>query len=377
MASSIGQIDAVKIKAHLEDANTKLHFLSHINSKNDASSELAGFEINKLLKEQTRLEGEYANLLTLRSTLKGITNKRKADQVQEQIQGAARDLKESTKKLCRMFRENPDLASDAEKIKRERMSVIEELETLITNLAQPNLQPFLERMASSLHDQDTFRQLNQDEKMAIANIKELRERKKAKWQEFQDELAEKEKTLAGLKEDFLRAKTEAEIATKYESKVLKADEGTTFRTYKQQIADLNARKLQLTEKQSIELQVAREIMEFMNEKKRKIMEENQEFNAKRDQRTTEIDEKIRVVKEEHEKLQAELAELNMKIEEKELVNQEKRKAEEEEEARKEQERQEKERLAEAVGIIQREFTTWADANAKPKKPKSAKKKKKR
>ena len=51
MNQSLGPIDAVKVKAHLEDAVKRLHFLSYIVSKDDSSSELAGFEINKLLKE--------------------------------------------------------------------------------------------------------------------------------------------------------------------------------------------------------------------------------------------------------------------------------------------------------------------------------------
>lgn len=37
------------------------------------------------------------------------------------IVDVAQNLKESTKKLCRLFKENPDLESDALKVKKDRI----------------------------------------------------------------------------------------------------------------------------------------------------------------------------------------------------------------------------------------------------------------
>jgi len=54
----------------------------------------------------------------------------------------AGDLRESTKKLGRLFRENPDLASDAAKIKDERMELIEKIEGFIGTLNGGTFTPF-------------------------------------------------------------------------------------------------------------------------------------------------------------------------------------------------------------------------------------------
>jgi hypothetical protein len=56
-------------------------FLGNINIQDEASSELAGFEISKLLSSQRQLESQYAELIQTRSTLTGIANKNKLEEI--------------------------------------------------------------------------------------------------------------------------------------------------------------------------------------------------------------------------------------------------------------------------------------------------------
>lgn len=53
----------VKSQALLVEINQKYNLLNLINQTEDNSSELAGFEINKLLKEQAKLENQYNSLI--------------------------------------------------------------------------------------------------------------------------------------------------------------------------------------------------------------------------------------------------------------------------------------------------------------------------
>lgn len=50
------ELDALRIEGLVEEILGKFDLLGKINESEDNSSELAGFEINKLLKEQTKLE---------------------------------------------------------------------------------------------------------------------------------------------------------------------------------------------------------------------------------------------------------------------------------------------------------------------------------
>lgn len=122
------EIDCFKVGFLVQEAIDKIAFLSMISKKEDNSSELAGFEINKLLNEQARLEKLYADLIKQRSRLKGIALREDHKKVEEEIYNISKKLKESTKKLCRLFKENTNLDDDARKVKRERVDLLNMLE---------------------------------------------------------------------------------------------------------------------------------------------------------------------------------------------------------------------------------------------------------
>jgi AraC-like DNA-binding protein len=59
-------------------------------------------------------------LIKRRSKLKGIANRKKHNEVENKIKDVSRRLKESTKKLCRLFKENTNLDDDSRKVRLER-----------------------------------------------------------------------------------------------------------------------------------------------------------------------------------------------------------------------------------------------------------------
>lgn len=81
----MNQIDAHKLTIILRDASERLAFLDSINRQDDLSSELAGYEISKLLKKQKNLENQYAELVKLRTSLTGIQNKKNLVETQSKI----------------------------------------------------------------------------------------------------------------------------------------------------------------------------------------------------------------------------------------------------------------------------------------------------
>jgi hypothetical protein len=95
--------------------------------QHDISSELAGFEISKLLKDQENNELKYAELVKRRTGLTGITHKKELEEVEAEITTIAGILKESTKKLCKLFKENPNPEKDSLKVIRERKTLIAKL----------------------------------------------------------------------------------------------------------------------------------------------------------------------------------------------------------------------------------------------------------
>lgn len=66
----------------------------------------------------------------------GITFKEEFEEIQLKIKDVAKKLKESTKKLCRLFKENPDLEGDAKKVNEDRLDFITDMDNLIQSIKQ-------------------------------------------------------------------------------------------------------------------------------------------------------------------------------------------------------------------------------------------------
>lgn len=58
------------------------------------------------------------------------------EEIEVEIANLSMILKESTKKLCKLFKENPDLERDSLKVSRERRSLITKLEELSNKLTK-------------------------------------------------------------------------------------------------------------------------------------------------------------------------------------------------------------------------------------------------
>lgn len=69
-------IDNFKLRAVIEESISCLRFLDSVKVQDDISSELAGFEISKLLKNQEDNERKFAELVKKRASLTQITQKR-------------------------------------------------------------------------------------------------------------------------------------------------------------------------------------------------------------------------------------------------------------------------------------------------------------
>jgi len=113
----------------LEETVEKLSFLGSITpdvlAHRDELSKFVGDEISRIITEQSGLEARYEDLITERGNLKGLANKSRYKEVQEEIAEVSRALRESTKQLCRNLKDNPNISGNLIKIQRERSELIE------------------------------------------------------------------------------------------------------------------------------------------------------------------------------------------------------------------------------------------------------------
>ena len=115
----------------------------------------------------------------------GISNKRKLESTQKEIQEIAHALKENTKKLGRQFRENPSFEKDAERVRNVKAELVERLESVVggsyQNFSLPTLQTGL---IDDLESQDFLRRQVVKEKALVDDIKLLHNQLKKEEEEY-------------------------------------------------------------------------------------------------------------------------------------------------------------------------------------------------
>lgn len=72
--------------------------------------------------------------------------------IQDQIVDVAKKLKESTKKLCRLFKENPDIVADKMKINSDRNELILLTEQLLSAIDANSYNDIQEQILKELSD---------------------------------------------------------------------------------------------------------------------------------------------------------------------------------------------------------------------------------
>lgn len=85
----------------MEDFTKKLAFLDNLKTNDGEMAEQVSEEITKAMGEQKNLENKYGMLVTRRGQLTGLRNKEELKQTKEDLMKVTKQLKNSTKWLCR------------------------------------------------------------------------------------------------------------------------------------------------------------------------------------------------------------------------------------------------------------------------------------
>ena len=273
------EIDCFKVGFLVQEAIDKIAFLSMISKKEDNSSELAGFEINKLLNEQARLEKLYADLIKRRSRLKGIALRDDHKKVEEEIHNISKKLKESTKKLCRLFKENTNLDDDARKVKRERVDLLNMLEKFSGGLNQNNLTPVMDDVLSQLESQNKLGDFLKVEQKLKDDIKGLNSQISEENKQYEELVQEMQKNIQALKDQLRKKESETKLHYQYEEKVNETKLATIERINLQERQNLQREKENISELKTREEHVFAKICEHQRKEIDRLNKEQEEWTV--------------------------------------------------------------------------------------------------
>lgn len=283
----MSRTDSERIIAILEDTTEKLGFLDSITpdvlEHRDELSKFIGDEIAKTMVEQRALEKRYEQLIEERAEMKGMVNKAKYKDVQEEIQDVSRALRESTNNLIKNLKENPNVSGNLIKVQRDRM----ELKDLILRCVQELRDQGTYITVKTKVDEENFaqirlQQLRAREKSLRETVANLEHDLNAEQKLFQRTVHEQKQAIAQLKEELQVLKGSTAFDAKFKKKESIASVSAIWRQYKLVERQFEVKLKNLEDKLQTETLVHSETKDFLTRKQQALADDLAAWEAKYD-----------------------------------------------------------------------------------------------
>jgi len=264
-------IESERIVAVVEDAVEKLSFLDSITpdvlQHRDELSKFIGDEIQRTMNEQRGLEARYEELIEKRAVMKGMHNKNKYKEVQEEIQDISRALRESTNNLVRSLKENPNVSGNLIKVQRDRT----ELRDLFVRVNQElrdrgTYHAITHRVDEENSSKIRFNQLKTREKALRDTVERLQTQLLDEQKSFTKTTADQKLAIAQLKDELQSIKGSASTNTKFKRKESLATVASIWREYKLKERTCEDRLSEAEDKLQTEMVVNQQTKQFLERK---------------------------------------------------------------------------------------------------------------
>lgn len=262
----------------------------------DELSKFIGDEISRTLTEQKHLEARYEQLVELRASMKGMVNKMKFKEIQDEIQDVSRALKESTNNLLRSLKENPNISGNLIKVQRDRNELNDVLMRCIQELRDRGTYV---SVTSKVDEENSnkikFQQLKSREKQLRELVISLQEALTEETKQFSHTTTEQKQSILQMKEELMKMKGHTTVDSKFRRKESLATVSAIWREYKHKEHSLELRVKQLEEKLHIENIVNSETKDFLSKKIATLQESISQWENKYDHEIGEVDGKISIM----------------------------------------------------------------------------------
>lgn len=379
--NKLGALDSYKISVILECSLEKLSYLDMLKSNmGDEMAEMMSQEITRVMEQQRKLEKDYASLVTLRSELKGLSNKHKLQEIRGEILRVAKELKDSTRTLCRQLQDNPDVEGNQRKIKQDKYELIHFLELLNAEMRELSYAQFRADVKAGLDAQGEFERLRNEEKNLNIEIKRLNEEFKRAQDEYAKEANENNQEILNLKKQVNETKTEKELYVQYRARETDGKLSCQRRIFDKEKEKLLEKIRGLEDQLRTENLVSERIRKFVQAKTELLQKKADEQDKLRERRVEGLEKEKDEVHRRREGDEQEIDRIHGLIEEESKEKGKRDREERERQEELERKKQEKMDMEDAARYIQRKWKWYQEVGkfmAKKKKGKKGGKKKKK
>mmetsp|Transcript_31963 Transcript_31963/g.28326 ORF Transcript_31963/g.28326 Transcript_31963/m.28326 type:complete len:342 (+) Transcript_31963:1-1026(+) len=336
-------------------------------------------EISRVMTEQRNLEKKYARLGQSRANLKGLKNKQKLQEVIEEIKDTAKDLKESTRALCRVLKDNPDINGNQAKIRNDRTELIGIMDDLLIQMKDLSYGKYKETVIQGHENFEKLGKLRKEEKELQTKIKQVTTEHKEKNAESWAEFEETEKEIKLLEKNLNDSKTDSDLLLKYLQDKADGEEICQMRLFEQEETTLEDEIRDLNDKIERESLVSDKIKLFLRDKKEALDKEAEKWDSKNKEETDKLTQEIQDLEQNRKEDEEKQTEVDSQLQH-EMMELEAKKKEEIEKQR-ELERKKAENIARdnAARYLQQKWVWWKTVGkllSKKGRKKGKKKKKK-
>lgn len=208
----------------------------------------------------------------------------------------SRQLRESTKSLCRNLKENPNFAGNLVKIQQEREGIVELMgQTLAELRKHGTFDTLLAYVADGKSAQEKAHEILKKERDAVEEVKKLTAELAREKLEHQKEVTEHKNAILQLKEQLLAVKSKTQVDIRYARNEAKAKRSSTSRMYRQLVEEQEAAIRDLQGKCSVENRVHDETVGFLKDRQELLQSELLEWTTKYQQDTQAKQQKLQAL----------------------------------------------------------------------------------
>lgn len=307
-------VEAERIIAILDDTAEKLGFLDSITpdvlQHRDELSKFIGDEIARTMSEQKVLEARYEELIEQRSAMKGLVNKMKYKEIQEEIQDVSRALRESTNNLVRSLKENPNVSGNLIKVQRDRMELRDLLVRCIQELRDHGTySTIIFKVDEENNSRLRFQQLRSREKDLRDAVAKMEETLRKEQYVFQKQVSEQRQAISQLKEELQNVKGTTSIDARFKKKESLAYVSAIWRENKLKERVFEVKLSELEEKMQTEHLVHQRTKDFLTTKHATLSDEVSSWEKKYESDVGDMDAQIRKLTSKRTALQDKLTHL--------------------------------------------------------------------
>ncbi len=197
-----------------------LAVVSLLSAKAEGSQEShLGDEISRIIEEQRNLEARYEELIGQRNQLKGLSNKQRWKENQDEINSITQELRQSTKILCRNLKDNPNVGENLQKVQEERLKLQDIFSHCRAELRELTFSSLLLAVEEHKAKDDSLNELLQQERQAQRRVEQLKEDLENEKTKHAQDLEASAAHIAEMKEAIGAIKAQAAV----EQKLMKKD----------------------------------------------------------------------------------------------------------------------------------------------------------